>query len=81
MKSNTEHNDVHKDYKRLYSTIGYFLGEIKTNGVLFNKALLSKNYTSIKENDYEVVNNIPKETAKVIRDYYYDMIKKFFIRR
>tara|TARA_B100000405_G_scaffold146539_1_gene102309 strand:+ start:573 stop:2054 length:1482 start_codon:yes stop_codon:yes gene_type:complete len=77
MKSNTEHNDVHKDYKRLYSTIGYFLGEIKTNGVLFNKTLLSKNYTSIKENDYEVVNNIyPKETAKVIRDYYYDMIKK-----
>ena len=26
---------------------------------------------------YEVVNNIyPKETAKVIRDYYCDMIKK-----
>ena len=29
MKSNTEHNDVHKDYKRLYSTIGYFLGGLE----------------------------------------------------
>ena len=77
MESNSEHNDVHKNYKRLYSTIGYFLGEIKSNGVLFNKELIMKNYTSIHENDYEVVNNIyPPETAKIIRDYYYDMIKE-----
>ena len=76
MVSNSEHNDYHKDYKRLYRTLGYLMGEIRTSGALFNKDHLLQDYSSLKESDYAIVNNVyPEETAKIIRDYYVDMIK------
>ena len=72
--SNNEHNDYHKNYDRLYTTIGRLLSKIKTHGCLYNKNLLLENFNKDKL-PYKSINNIfIPEVYEIIKEYYVNSI-------
>lgn len=81
--SNTQYGDIHGDYVFLYSSIGALLGVLKNQrGRLFEKNLLEKEYTSLKDYDYDFIKEgvFTTPASQVIKNYFKTCIDKGYFR-
>jgi prolyl 4-hydroxylase len=78
LESTTEHNDCHKNYTRLYGTLGLLLGKLKEqNGCLFEESLSKKMYGNISKEGWDVIpkNVLTPEVYSIVRKYYIESIE------
>jgi prolyl 4-hydroxylase len=78
LESNSDHNDYHKNYVRLYGTLGLLLGKLKEqNECLFEKSLLNKTYGNLSKEDWDVIPNnvLTPDVYQIIRNYYIQSIE------